>query len=45
MNDPLFRFLEREITVGSKLLGEIKKNLKDVIQMALGHIAGSNVTK
>ncbi|EAR94592.2 dynein heavy chain, cytoplasmic protein (macronuclear) [Tetrahymena thermophila SB210] len=45
MNDPLFRFLEREITVGTKLLNEIKSNLKDVIQMAAGNIAGTNVTK
>lgn len=45
MTDPLFRFLEREITVGSKLLDDIKSNLKDVVLMAQGSSVGSNVLK
>jgi len=30
MKDPLYRFLEREVTVASNLLVVVKKNLKDI---------------
>jgi dynein heavy chain 1 len=46
MNDPLFRFLEREVTVVSKLLKEVKSNIKEVQNMASGATnATSNVLK
>ena len=36
MKDPLYRFLEREITVAGNLLTLILKQLKDVNLMCLG---------
>lgn len=45
MNDPLFRFLDREVNVGSRLLAEIQENLSDVILVAQGTSSGTNVTK
>lgn len=38
MLNPLFRFLEREVTIMSSLLEEIRKNLNDLSQMATGKL-------
>ncbi len=45
MNDPLFRFLEREVTVVSVLLKEVKENLKEAQNLAAGTNVTSNLIK
>ena len=45
MNNPLFRFLEREVTVASKLLGKIDKNCADTLDLCNGKILATNVLR
>lgn len=45
MKDPLFRFLEREVTLAGSLLGTVQKHLKDVNLMCLGSINATNLLK
>ncbi len=45
MKDPLFRFLEREVTMAGSLLKAIQKHLKDVNLMCLGSINATNLLK
>ena len=45
LNNPLFRFLERETTVASSLLELVRKNLFEVQQMCEGKINSTNVLK
>jgi len=45
MKDPLFRFLEREVTVASNLLDLIRKHLKDINLMCKGEINATNLLK
>jgi len=45
MKDPLFRFLEREVTVACNLLDLIRKHLKDVHLMCKGEINATNLLK
>jgi dynein heavy chain 1 len=45
MNDPLFRFLEREITVAGGLLKQIRKNLGELKNLAEGKVLATNVLR
>ncbi|CAD8134930.1 unnamed protein product [Paramecium octaurelia] len=45
INDPLFRFLDREITVASKLLKSVRQNIEELIQLAQGKILATNVLR
>lgn len=45
MNNPLFRFLEREVTVASKLLNSIQKNSVDTQDMCNGKILATNILR
>lgn len=45
MNDPLFRFLEREITVAGGLLRQIHKNLIELKNLAEGKVQATNVLR
>ena len=45
MNDPLYRFLEREVTVASNLLKIVYKHLKDLNLMCMGQINATNLLK
>jgi dynein heavy chain 1 len=45
MNNPLFRFLEREVTVASKLLEKIDKNCADTLDLCNGKILATNVLR
>jgi dynein heavy chain 1 len=45
MNNPLFRFLEREVTVASKLLNAIIKYSGDIQDMCNGKISATNVLR
>lgn len=45
MNDPLFRFLEREITVAGGLLKVIRKNLVELKNLAEGKVLATNVLR
>lgn len=45
MNDPLFRFLEREVTVASKLLSTVNGNLSELNNMCKGVILPNSITK
>lgn len=45
INDPLFRFLEREVTVGSKLLSLVRSNLDDVRAVCEGRVVASSQVK
>jgi dynein heavy chain 1, cytosolic len=45
MNNPLFRFLEREVTVASKLLNVVNKNSTDIIEMCQGRTLATNVLR
>ena len=45
MNDPLFRFLEREITVAGNLLKTIRKNLEELRNLAEGKVLATNVLR
>lgn len=45
MNNPLFRFLEREVTVASKLLTTIIRNSGDIQDMCLGKTMATNVLR
>lgn len=42
VNDPLFRFFEREVTLGQKLLGVVRKDLADLIGVCNGEIKQTN---
>lgn len=42
MNDPLFRFLDREITVAGGLLKVIRKNLGELKNLAEGKVLATN---
>ena len=45
INNPLFRFLEREVTVASKFLNLVKGNLQDVKSLCEGNTSSTNLTK
>jgi dynein heavy chain 1 len=45
MNNPLFRFLEREVTVATKLLTNIQKNSVDIQNMCNGKILATNLLR
>ena len=45
MNNPLFRFLEREVTVASKLLNGIIKYSGDIQDMCNGRTLATNVLR
>ncbi len=45
MNNPLFRFLEREVTVATKLLNVITKNSFDIQEMTSGKSLATNVLR
>lgn len=40
--DPLYRFFMREARVGTKLLSQVQKDLKDLIQVCRGEIKQTN---
>jgi dynein heavy chain 1 len=41
-NDPIFRFLKREVAVAIKLLNKVRQDLKQLIQMAKGEGKSTN---
>jgi dynein heavy chain 1 len=45
MNNPLFRFLEREVTVATKLLNVINKYSNDIQDMCNGKTLATNVLR
>jgi dynein heavy chain 1 len=45
MNNPLFRFLEREVTVATKMLNNIQKNSIDIQDMCSGKILATNLLR
>ena len=45
MNNPLFRFLEREVTVASKLLNKIQRYCGDIKDMTSGKTLATNVLR
>lgn len=45
MSNPLFRFLEREVTVASKLLKTINKNCIDIQEMCQGRTLATNLLR
>jgi dynein heavy chain 1 len=45
LNDPLFRFLEREVTVAHKLLTVILKNNAEVRDLCEGKLLATNILK
>lgn len=45
MNNPLFRFLEREVTVATKMLKSITKNSIDIQDMCSGKTLATNVLR
>lgn len=45
MNNPLFRFLEREVTVASKLLNNIQRFSGDIKDMTSGKTLATNVLR
>lgn len=45
MNNPLFRFLEREVTVATKMLNNIQKNSVDIQDMCNGKILATNLLR
>ena len=45
MNNPLFRFLEREVTVATKLLNLINKNCVDIVDMCQGKTLATNILR
>jgi len=45
MNDPLFRFLDREITVAGSLLRTIRRNLTELKNLAEGKVLATNVLR
>ena len=45
MNNPLFRFLEREVTVATKLLNSIIKNSADIQDMCSGKTLATNLLR
>jgi len=42
INDPLFRFFDREVSLGQKLLGVIRKDLNELIGVCNGEIKQTN---
>ena len=42
IKDPLFRFYEREITVGQRLLADVRQDLSDVIKVCEGELKQTN---
>lgn len=34
--DPLFRFFEREVKMGGKMLQDVRQDLSDVVQVCVG---------
>lgn len=45
LNDPLFRFLEREVTVATGLLEQIQKDNSKVKELCEGKVLATNVLK
>ena len=42
IKDPLFRFFEREVNVGGKLLADVRRDLADVLQVCVGEKKPTN---
>jgi dynein heavy chain 1 len=42
VNDPLFRFFDREVALGQKLLGVIRKDLNELIGVCNGEVKQTN---
>ena len=42
IKDPLFRFFEREVNAGAKLLGEVRRDLMDMIKVCDGEKKPTN---
>ncbi|CAG0913348.1 unnamed protein product [Notodromas monacha] len=42
IKDPLYRFFEREVNLGSKLLKEIRQDLTEVVQICMGNRKQTN---
>ena len=36
IKDPLFRFFEREVNAGARLLADVRRDLQDVLQVCVG---------
>jgi dynein heavy chain 1, cytosolic len=45
MNNPLFRFLEREVTVATKMLTAIIRNSFDIQDMCQGKTLATNLLR
>lgn len=45
MTDPLFRFLEREVTVASSLLEQIQRDNSSVKELCEGKVLATNTLK
>lgn len=45
MNDPMYRFLERETTVVEALLRQIRKNLVELKNIAEGKVQATNILR
>ncbi|XP_052274955.1 cytoplasmic dynein 1 heavy chain 1-like isoform X3 [Dreissena polymorpha] len=42
IKDPLFRFFEREVNLGGRLLGDVRRDLADVLQVCVGEKKPTN---
>lgn len=42
IKDPLFRFFEREVNTGGRLLTDVRRDLQDVIQVCVGEKKPTN---
>ena len=42
IKDPLFRFFEREVNAGSKLLSDVREDMQEVMQVCLGEQKATN---
>lgn len=45
IKNPLFRFLEREVTVAAGLLKEVRNDLEELIEMCEGNAKSTNVLR
>jgi dynein heavy chain 1, cytosolic len=42
IRDPLFRFFEREVNAGIQLLSDVRRDIKDAIQICIGEKKQTN---
>lgn len=42
IKDPLFRFFEREVNTGGRLLSDVRRDLQDVLQVCVGERKPTN---